>query len=372
MNTIDVKNMRSILGEFMQELDRYLAEKPEEYRSLVRYSRFSYGMGPDYNDRGQALLYLLRNSWQYSFEYYLMYHIALRMLREYGAKSADVYSFGCGACIDALSLEYAIASEFSGIMNAEYTGVDAVRWPVVFPIPEEFVHENADELIITDIGDFWDGKNSFSGNILFFPKILCELSEENDEAGSFARGLARIKLTQDRIILCVSYRNKNTFTKGMSEPEWNKTQKTIDALGSQGYSCSRKYSAAPGGTEQFFCKDLVESDAGELFPYYYFSGGEEELTINEVMPAFMPTNEVIRYLDTPGDIRRYCPYYESREKKYYRKHKMPDDPVRVCKSECPISCLTEPPVIISANYRTMCFQVLEFTRYHRIFQMSGS
>lgn len=30
---------------------------------------------------------------------------------------------------------------------------------------------------------------------------------------------------------------------------------------------------------------MVESDTGELFPYYYISGAEEELTINEVMPG---------------------------------------------------------------------------------------
>ena len=362
MNSIDTRNMRNILREFMQELDSYLDKEPENYRRLMRYSRFSFGMGPDYNDRGQALLYLLKNSWQYSFEYYMMFRIALGMLREYGTGSADVYSFGCGGCIDALSLEYAIAGEFSGVMDAEYTGVDAVRWPAAIPVPEEFVRENADALITADICAFWDGKESFDGNILFFPKILCELSEENDEAGSFARGLARIKLTQDRIILCVSYRNKKTFTRGMTEPEWNKTQKIIDALCSQGYSCSRGYSAAPEGTEKYFCKDMVESDSGELFPYYYFSGGEEDLTINEVMPDFMPDNEVIRYMDIPGDIRRHCQYYASREEKYCRINGMSDDPVIVCGSECPITCIPEPQIKISTNYRNMCFQVLEFTR----------
>ena len=364
MHSIDIRNMRNILREFLNELDCYLAEEPGNYRRLMRYSRFSYGMGPDYNDRGQALLYLLKNSWQYSLEYCIMFRIALRMLREYGTISADVYSFGCGACVDAFSLDYAIKSEFPGIMNAEYTGVDAVRWPVMFPVPEEFVRHNSDALITADICDFWDGSDSFSGNILFFPKIMCELGEENDEAGSFARGLARIRLTQGRIILCVSYRNKETFTKGLSEPEWNKTQKIIDALSSQGYYCSRKYAAAPGGTEKYFCKDMVESDSGELFPYYYISGGEEDLTIKEVMPDFMPADEVIQYLDIPGDIRRHCRYYASREKKYCVAHKTADDPVRVCRSECPITCITEPQIKVSTSYRTMCFQVLEFTRYH--------
>lgn len=108
---------------------------------------------------------------------------------------------------------------------------------------------------------------------------------------------------------------------------------------------------------------MVESDTGELFPYYYISGAaEEELTINEVMPDFMPDGEVIRYLDTPGYIRRHCQYYASREEKYCMKHGMSDDPVRVCGSECPITCITEPQIKISTKYRTMCFQVLEFTR----------
>ena len=66
MNSIDTRNMRNILREFMQELDSYLDKEPENYRRLMRYSRFSFGMGPDYNDRGQALLYLLKNSWECS------------------------------------------------------------------------------------------------------------------------------------------------------------------------------------------------------------------------------------------------------------------------------------------------------------------
>ena len=371
---MNIDYMNQALRKMIMELDEYLDSAPQNYRRMVIDLGFSRGKIPDYKNKGLSTLYLLKMSWQYNFEYWVILRVALRMLKERGIDFAYVYSFGCGGEIDALSLSFAIASDYPEDMRASYTGVDAVRWGAVYPRPKEIAAGTYGPFLQKDLAGFWDSMDRFDGNILFFPKVLSELDELADVAGAFARGLSKAKLTQDRILLCISYKGKHTFTRSSVEPDWDKAQKIIEALRLQGYTCSKNFAPAPLGMESFFTTDMVESESGEPFPYYYFEHNEPgeprqeepDLKICDVSPVFAPPEDILEYLESPGFIRRHCQYFSAREDKYFKKY--PEarwgspDPLKVCTEACTINCYVHPYDSINTQFRTMCFQVLEFTR----------
>lgn len=364
--SVDTGEMVRVLRFFMSELEAYLAADPDAFRRIMLNQSFFQRQVPEYGSKYQEILYLLKMSWVYSFEYFCVLRLALSTLAERGVTSVAQYSFGCGSCLDALSLSYALRTDHQGTMHVYYTGVDSTRWETMFPLPQELEEEKRERLIVCDIRDFWNGRETFDGNILFFPKILSELDELTDTAGAFARGLSEAKLTQERIMLCVSYRGRSTFQRSSSEPEWDKTQKIIEALQAQGYTCDAQPVRIPAGMSSFLRTDLVEADWGERYPYYYLEREQEPFLLKAAAPDFAVPEDIWEYLSEPGIVRRHCRRFASREQKYLRMHPEQKQgeakPVRICEETCNYRCGTLPQVAVSTPFRTACFQVLLFTR----------
>ena len=363
---INLDNMKTALKEMIPQLDQYLDEEPWNFRRLMRAYALNNGNALDYTNKGMAIWYLLKRSWKYNFEYFVMLRMALCILKDRGIDTVNMYSFGCGSCLDSLSLGFALDNLAKNVFYAEYTGIDSRKWPVMFEVPEDLRPEEGEPFIQCGIEDFWNGRESFDGNLLFFPKVLGEIDEESDAVDKFADGLAKVKLTQDKIILGISYRSRNDFASGVTEPEWVKAQKIIDALLAQGYECNMKHELVPFDIDGLVRNDVIVALSTVQYPYYYFTFEGDDLQIVEVLPNFAPPMAFFEYMDEPGPVRRHCNFYEEREQRYLKMLPSADgkrpDPSTVCPFTCNIKCKTTPETTISSPEGMMCFQVLEFTR----------
>ncbi|MCI7768139.1 MAG: AAA domain-containing protein [Oscillospiraceae bacterium] len=177
-----------------------------------------------YDEELGKQFYLCRYGIAYAFEYALMYELVMRSYMKNGREAHDlgVFSFGSGALPDAWAMAYSkarlTAEDISmGDCRLYYKGIDIASWNDSF-ISEEIGAElfKNFKLFNDDINEFIDRrlKRNVYHNILMFPKILNELSDDYIE--KMTQKLRSCNYSLDEYYVCISH-SRSHFANGGAE-----------------------------------------------------------------------------------------------------------------------------------------------------------
>lgn len=359
--TVDTRAFRVELRKELHELDSLFAADPDAYRKMQLSAYYRKGHSPDFQERILAMMYKLRLCSLYLLHYYLMYRLVVPALLQEKIKEMRPLVLGCGSMIDALSLSY-VLRETGGSPDVHYMGVDIARWPTRVQVPFET------RFVQKPLQDYWDGVDEFDGNILFFATVLSELREYPDDTGAFLRGLEKTTFTSDVLFLLVSYRSISSYKRDWKLTDWQKTQRVIGALERKGYRGESLPLSLPESWESFFHSEEVQDESGKVWPCHYLASPDTEdgrIGIKELAPDFAVPDFVRAYLDDPGNIRKHCPYYPARMEQDRRRNPAreagEENPARICRAECPITCNPMPRDMFSNKF-SPCFQIFIFRR----------
>ena len=342
-------------------------EKENGYAECIEEVAFNDGNLPDYENKGQAAFYFLKFANFNILEYMLMYQLALRMLKE--EKAAIAYSFGCGPGFDAFAGVYAwneLRRELPDfrVKKLEYNGVDLAKWPyqlLQYKVVPDFIGTHYSCKDMVSLVSEQREKGEIKGNILFFPKVLSELPMEVMD--SFCENLKAVGLENDRIVLCVSYRNRGTVRE-----DWTKAGKIVETLESMGYTADKQI--PPEFLETEWATETFENTAAwdtDGYPCYSAKKEADEVLWKRYADLKISKN-LFGYL--LSGIRSACPKYKAYKEKYDAAHQEPAASVyesQICeRMECPDykNCRTAPRTKLYAEKGTgVSFQVLLFTRH---------
>ena len=148
---------------YAQNNVKVLIPPPDALNMLEQYHR-------DYSNDWKQACYILRYMYAYSYEYFQLYSDIFK--RDTTIKRPRVLSLGCGAMLDAWSIQEAATMMNIGV-PIEYTGVDVVEWnkgyiPRTNPlIVKNYVPQKAGEYLSSfDLEPF---------DIILFPKSLGDI-----------------------------------------------------------------------------------------------------------------------------------------------------------------------------------------------------
>ena len=290
---------------------------------------------PDYKNPDTIAYYQLRFATAYEVEYYVMYCLALHFL---GEKKNDysVVSLGCGDGLDGLSLKLAASEMLSG--RAVYTdrkegkrwggdpdrwlGIDVAKWGNPAEVPGIPVHDNVIEVLSEGATEYFklfdDHNKPCNRNILFFPRVLCELDERI--ANSLATAISKATFSQDTILLCIANRT-NVNRDDASVEERMNAMKVIEAFKENGYACVKencpeRLSDIGEFSESVRLVSRSESDLSVEYPCYYIVGEDGKPTklrdiFKEGGKSIWIANDALDLLcpdkDDISNLSRRCP-----------------------------------------------------------------
>lgn len=171
--------------------------------------------------------YLCRCGTAYAFEYALMYDIVFGSSK---AARFDILSLGCGSCIDALAAEYS-RERLGENRPLSYRGVDREKWAVGFLDEIGKYFDNKPEAVeLNDIVEYFKAPENrlIGSNVIFFPKILNELSDEALEELLSAAQNCSLDTDVDEFYFCISHAKKS------AEKYSGYAKRFIKALGNSG------------------------------------------------------------------------------------------------------------------------------------------
>ncbi|MBR0091043.1 MAG: AAA family ATPase [Lachnospiraceae bacterium] len=284
------------------------SEEWKEFEKLltVRFDRTGEGQDeddeestfPDYGEEIVDHFYLIRYANVYAFEYYTMYLLALALLEE-GDEYVNSYSFGCGSLLDGMSLLYANRT-LNNTPRIYYRGIDLTRWPVMFPVGDA----PEDPMISLDITSMENlDVREKRCNIMFFPRMLSELTGREGEEilNAFAENIRQGKLSQNQIILCVSYRGKNTIRE-----DWNRVKVIIAAIEDHGYSAEERANIPQGEEwiDQYFDHtEYMELDDHRRIHYYTTKEEYKNIPVWRVNNDFRIQQDILNYLNDESEFK---------------------------------------------------------------------
>ena len=180
------KYLRGVYNEFLREM--------KDRKTLCELSglHFIGGAHPNYAVGLVELLYILRYSYAYSFEYKLLFRRILAARG--GCDGLRVTSLGCGNMIDYGSLTAAGGSDIC------YTGVDAVDWRCRYPV------RAGDRVICcrADAGAYLNSLQVLDDDVYLFPKSISEFSDTS--LGMLLTAFSRKPIRKNRFYLAVAVR----------------------------------------------------------------------------------------------------------------------------------------------------------------------
>jgi len=158
MNDIEVKELirnflNKIFKDFLSMKDRW-----------CEINNFSLNTS-SYRHPHCQKYYLLKYFPAYLAEYYLIYKT---FFEKYQPSQVNILSVGCGVGIDYLALKI-YCSQYNISIPISYIGVDIIDWEDRFS-EIYFIHSNITEIDVILFQNI---------NVIFFPKILTELSQES-------------------------------------------------------------------------------------------------------------------------------------------------------------------------------------------------
>lgn len=187
---------------------------------------FKGGKFPDYSMIPVQLLYELRYSYAYAFDYLRMYRKALSELSRYKTPEfVKVVSFGCGNKLDYWALANATNEIDEGI-RVKYLGIDRIDW--VFP----FGWRKGD-LSLSAGKDFFEAFSNEeirSADIYTFPMSISEIAKKDVDA--FASALVHLVSEKIRFIIIARIRDTDPKSKEMDQ---ERISKINDMLKESGY-----------------------------------------------------------------------------------------------------------------------------------------
>ena len=254
--SVDTSDLHAFELECLPKLDGLLAADQTLYRKILLGSTY-HKVIPSYEEYGHCLYYVLSLAPSLAFEYFLVYRMALTCTMS--------------------AFEHACVS---------YTGTDAVTWPVHVPLPPELSYQEPGGFRQCNLRDFWDGVETFAGNLIFFPKVLSELDEDSEELTRFCEGLEATPFESDTVVLCISYRAYDRIARANVEPEWSKACHIVDALRHKGYAYRPMDIHALAGMEGVFERGEVFADDGSVYHEYHIPHLPDFLWLSEVAPDF--------------------------------------------------------------------------------------
>lgn len=207
-----VKVLESVLSRALQKLNHQLDRCGDRLCRVKSWYRKDFAL--EYSDPLIRSVYILRYFPAYLAEYY----IACRRILKTGliGEPVRMASFGCGCAPDAIAMLLACREEQK---NFHYIGIDSVRWPRCFELPEitykwtDF--SSVDPAILRD------------RNVLFFPKSLVECAPQGLDGLIWT--LSATQPIPHRIALVNS-------TPSPVTPAWNRV---LDCFRSKGYHVDR-------------------------------------------------------------------------------------------------------------------------------------
>lgn len=212
-------DIQPYLQEVYEQFKKQIEESPED---ILRLKDCSFeGKGKiDYTDELIQELYILRYSFAYSFEYYVMYSKILDLFE--GADHLNVLSLGCGPMTDYWSFCRAFSEKSQWIPreNVSYAGVDLIDWKHKMPGDDKIKWE----YVQSDFLQYAKSADLSDTDIFFFPKSICEVDLFQDMP-KLCDSLKR-NLKKERIIFGITLRN---------EYDEDRVKSICDALKSNGY-----------------------------------------------------------------------------------------------------------------------------------------
>ena len=212
-------DIQPYLQEVYEQFKKQIEESPED---ILRLKDCSFeGKGKiDYTDELIQELYILRYSFAYSFEYYVMYSKILEYFE--GADHLNVLSLGCGPMTDYWSFCRAFGKILPWISrdNVSYTGVDLIDWNYKMQGDEKIKWK----YVQNDFLQYVDSNDLSDTDIFFFPKSICEVDLFQDMP-KLCDSLKR-NLKKERIIFGITMRNNY---------DENRVNQICDALAAKGY-----------------------------------------------------------------------------------------------------------------------------------------
>lgn len=189
---------------------------------------FKGGRIPDYSDVPVQLLYELRYSYAYAFDYLRMYRKALSELSRYKTPEfVKVVSFGSGNRLDYWALANATNEIDEGI-RVKYLGIDRIDW--VFP----FGWRKGD-LSLSAGKDFFEAFSNEeirSADIYTFPMSISEIAKKDVDA--FASALVHLVSDKIRFIIIARIRDTDSASKRIDNERFEKINEALKANGYRG------------------------------------------------------------------------------------------------------------------------------------------
>ena len=159
----------------------------------------------DYDNDWEQAAYILRYSYAYAYEYYLMHSEILRFINR--NKSVKVLSIGCGAMTDAWALDVA-GREEGEAYRIEYTGIDlAHAWnPSYHPKTEDII--KYPPLYDTCAGTYLSSLSVIDYDVFVFPKSLRDICwNDNGDFIKILHSFENNHILRDSIVLAFSLTN---------------------------------------------------------------------------------------------------------------------------------------------------------------------
>lgn len=207
-------HIERMLDHIHQEFTEYVNEQNNSNAGLcdLQNVNFMRGLTPDYTDKGQRSLYLLRYGAAYTVEYRAAYEEIFKG-NHIEPGLVCVLSVGCGACLDKEPIFHTM-QKYDDFKEEKliYYGNDINMWGVdVFnTVNTTFIHKPFKDISEDDIIDNID--------IIFFPKSLPEIDES--ELSTFVNNIKDIFWNK----LCVIASNRK------SDSDFSKAEKFVTDL----------------------------------------------------------------------------------------------------------------------------------------------
>lgn len=355
---VDTSALNEQITAAMEKLKTMLAHDPHVFRQMQIGIRYRSTFSPDFTETMNACLYECRLCNIYGLEYYLMYSLLLSCLEKEKIHDLRILSMGCGSMIDGLSLSLALQNAGEGY-NVQYTGIDISEWPMSYQLPFE------NRLIIKPMQEYFGEYRTSDANVIVFPTVLSGLREYPDDTEALCRSMENAQFLSDTIFVMAAYRSTMSFNRDWQVTDWQKMQKILSAMEKKGYAVEELPAAVPDAWKPYLQSKTTESEDGKKYVARYISAQYGSVQLKEIAPDFAPPDCVEEFLKTPGNIRKYCPYYAMRRDQYLsRNHGIrpgEEIPETVCNQQCPIMCKLFPRINFT-QASSPCFQIFMLRR----------
>lgn len=159
-------------GDYLSGIYTDFIRNVDSMNSLCEMRKLNYSLDelPDYSSTVLQQLYHLRYTYAYTYEYYVMYDHALRLL-EPSEQPLSVLSVGCGALTDYAGLRKRLGT---GKRKIDYTGIDLIDWKYKAE-PDEGDHV----VVRTGIraSQYFRDVECLDSDIFMFPKSISEMDD---------------------------------------------------------------------------------------------------------------------------------------------------------------------------------------------------